>query len=131
MAATRRRLLTQALVAAALPCAGPSHAAAEATFPSRPVRLVIGFAPGGPMDIMARVAGQWLSTRLGQPFGVESRPGAGSNLGTETVVRATPAFDYPQLEHSAISTPSSMSARRDSPRQRTTMPGGGSRERPR
>jgi tripartite-type tricarboxylate transporter receptor subunit TctC len=51
---------------------------------------VIGFPPGGPMDIMGRIAGQVLSARLGQPFVVESRPGAGSNLGTETVVRATP-----------------------------------------
>ncbi|WP_376094203.1 Bug family tripartite tricarboxylate transporter substrate binding protein [Roseomonas sp. CCTCC AB2023176] len=90
MAATRRRLLTRAAAVAALPCAAPRHAGADVTFPSRPVRLVIGFAPGGPMDIMARLAGQWLTTRLGQPFVVESRPGAGSNLGTETVVRATP-----------------------------------------
>lgn len=90
MAANRRRLLTQAVAAATLPLMAPRDAAAEVTFPSRPVRVVIGFAPGGPMDIMARVAGQVLSARLGQPFVIESRPGAGSNLGTETVVRATP-----------------------------------------
>jgi tripartite-type tricarboxylate transporter receptor subunit TctC len=75
---------------ATLPLAGLRDAAAEIAFPTRPVRLVIGFAPGGPMDIMARVAGQVLSARLGQPFVVESRPGAGSNLGTEMVVRAAP-----------------------------------------
>ena len=90
MAATRRRLLTQAVAAATLSLAGLRDARAENAFPSRPVRLVIGFAPGGPMDIMARMAAQVLSTRLGQPFVVESRPGAGSNLGTEMVVRATP-----------------------------------------
>lgn len=90
MAATRRRLFTQAVALATLPLAGLRDAAAEIAFPTRPVRLVIGFAPGGPMDIMARVAGQVLSARLGQPFVVESRPGAGSNLGTEMVVRAAP-----------------------------------------
>lgn len=90
MATRRRMLLTHATAVAALPLALPRHAAADIAYPSRPVRLVIGFPPGGPMDIMARMAGQVLSTRLGQPFVVESRPGAGSNLGTETVVRATP-----------------------------------------
>lgn len=90
MAVIRRRLLTRALAVAALPFAHVRHTTAEAGYPSRPVRLVVGFAPGGPMDIMGRIAGQWLTTRLGQPFVVESRPGAGSNLGTEAVVRATP-----------------------------------------
>lgn len=90
MAATRRQLLTLAVAAAALPLAVLRDARAENAFPSRPVRLVIGFPPGGPMDIMARMAAQVLSTRLSQPFVVESRPGAGSNLGTEMVVRATP-----------------------------------------
>lgn len=90
MAVVRRMLLTRALAAAALPYARSRHAIAEVAYPSRSVRLVVGFPPGGPMDIMGRMAGQWLSTRLGQPFVVESRPGAGSNLGTETVVRAAP-----------------------------------------
>ncbi|MBR0646775.1 tripartite tricarboxylate transporter substrate binding protein [Roseomonas hellenica] len=90
MVVARRMLLTRALAFAALPYAGSRHAIAEVAFPSRPVRLVVGFPPGGPMDIMARVVGQWLSTRMGQPFVVESRPGAGGNLGTEAVVRAIP-----------------------------------------
>jgi tripartite-type tricarboxylate transporter receptor subunit TctC len=58
------------------------------TFPSRPVRIIVGFAAGGPNDILARLIGQWLSARLGQPFVIENRPGAGTNIGTETVVRA-------------------------------------------
>lgn len=90
MAMVRRRLLNHTLAVAALPYAVPRNAVAEAAYPSRSVRLVVGFPPGGPMDIMARMAGQWLSTRLGQPFVVESRPGAGGNLGTEAVVRAAP-----------------------------------------
>jgi tripartite-type tricarboxylate transporter receptor subunit TctC len=60
------------------------------TYPSRPVRIVIGFAAGGAGDILARLEAQWLSERLGQPFVVENRPGAGSNLGTEMVVHAAP-----------------------------------------
>ncbi|MBK1661064.1 Bug family tripartite tricarboxylate transporter substrate binding protein [Paracraurococcus ruber] len=90
MALVRRTVLARALGVAALPATPSRRAAAEAAYPSRPVRLVIGFPPGGPMDIMARLAGQVLSTRLGQPFVVESRPGAGSNIGTELVVRAAP-----------------------------------------
>jgi tripartite-type tricarboxylate transporter receptor subunit TctC len=67
----------------------PRAALAEA-YPARPVRIVIGFAAGGPMDIVARILSQWLTPRLGQPVLVENRPGAGGNLGTETVVRAAP-----------------------------------------
>ena len=81
MAMRRRMLLAHATAAAMLPPALPRQAAAEIAYPLRPVRLVIGFPPGGPMDIMARIAGQMLAARLGQPFVVESRPGAGSNLG--------------------------------------------------
>ena len=60
------------------------------TYPSRPVRIIVGFTAGGPNDILARLMGQWLSERLGQPFVIENRPGAGSNIATEAVVRAPP-----------------------------------------
>jgi tripartite-type tricarboxylate transporter receptor subunit TctC len=59
-------------------------------YPARPVRIIVAFAAGGPAEIAARLAGQWLSERLGQPFIVEFRPGAGTNIGTEFVVRAAP-----------------------------------------
>jgi tripartite-type tricarboxylate transporter receptor subunit TctC len=59
-------------------------------YPARPVRIIVGFAPGGATDIMARLIGQWLSERLGQQFVVENRPGAASNVGTEVVVNAAP-----------------------------------------
>jgi tripartite-type tricarboxylate transporter receptor subunit TctC len=60
------------------------------SYPTRPVHIVVGFAAGGPNDILARSVAQWLSVRLGQPFLVDNRPGAGSNVGTEEVVRAAP-----------------------------------------
>ena len=74
--------------AAALPAA--SRVAWAQTYPSRPVHIIVGFATGGPNDIHARLIGQWLSERLGQPFVSENRPGAGSNIATEAVVRALP-----------------------------------------
>jgi tripartite-type tricarboxylate transporter receptor subunit TctC len=67
----------------------PGVAWAQA-YPARPVRIIVGFAAGGPNDILARLMGQWLSERLGQSFVVENRPGAGSNIATEAVVRAPP-----------------------------------------
>jgi tripartite-type tricarboxylate transporter receptor subunit TctC len=82
----RRQFLHLAVGAAALPAA-PRIARAQ-TYPSRPVRFVVGGPPGGPLDILARLMGQWLSERLGQPFVIDNRPGAGTNIGTEAVVRA-------------------------------------------
>jgi tripartite-type tricarboxylate transporter receptor subunit TctC len=82
----RRKFLHLAAGAAALP-AVPRFACAQ-TYPSRPVRIVVGFPAGGGVDIVARLMGQWLSERLGQPFVIETRPGANSNIGTEAVVRA-------------------------------------------
>jgi tripartite-type tricarboxylate transporter receptor subunit TctC len=84
----RRQFLHLAAAAAALPAA--SGFAWAQTYPSRPVRIIVGFAAGGPNDILARLLGQWLSERFGQPFVIENRPGAGSNIATEAVVRASP-----------------------------------------
>jgi len=82
----RRQFLHLALGAAALPTL--SRVALAQAYPSRPVRIIVGFAAGGTGDIIARLMGQWLSERLGQPFIIENRPGAGTNIATETVVRA-------------------------------------------
>ena len=84
----RRNFLRLAAGAAALPAL--AHIARAETYPSRPVRIVVGLAPGGANDIVARLMGQWLSERLGQPFIIENRPGAGTNIATEMVVRAPP-----------------------------------------
>ena len=90
----RRNFLHLAVGAAALPVV-PRIASARA-YLSRPVRIVVGFPPGGGADITARLIGQWLSERLGQPFIIDNRPGAGSNIATEAVVRA-PADGYTLL----------------------------------
>jgi tripartite-type tricarboxylate transporter receptor subunit TctC len=84
----RRKFLHLAAGAAALPVV-PRIAFAQA-YPTRPVRIVAATAPGGLPDIVARLIGPWLSERLGQQFVVENRPGGGSNIGTEAVVRAPP-----------------------------------------
>jgi tripartite-type tricarboxylate transporter receptor subunit TctC len=84
----RRRLLYLAAGAAALPA--DSRVAWAQAYPTRPVRLIVPFGPGGGTDIVARLIGQWLSQRIGQTFVIENRPGAGGNLGTEAVVRAPP-----------------------------------------
>ena len=83
-----RRQFLHLAAAAALPAV--SRFAWAQTYPSRPVRIIVGFAAGGPNDILARLIGQWLSERLGQPFVIENRPGAGSNIATEAIVHATP-----------------------------------------
>jgi tripartite-type tricarboxylate transporter receptor subunit TctC len=82
----RRRFLSLAAGAAALPAV--SRIAWAQSYPSRPVRIIVGYPPGGTTDIAARLMGQWLSERLGQPFIIENRPGAGGNIGVEAVVRA-------------------------------------------
>jgi tripartite-type tricarboxylate transporter receptor subunit TctC len=83
----RRNFLRLAAAAAALPAANIARAQA---YPARPVRVIVGFAAAGALDIVARIMGQRLSERLGQPFVIDNRPGAGGNIGTEAVVRASP-----------------------------------------
>ncbi len=84
----RRAFLHLAAGAAALP--PMSRIAWAQAYPTRPVRVIVPFGSAGATDIVARLIGQWLSERLGQPFVIENRPGAGGNLGTEAVVRAPP-----------------------------------------
>jgi len=84
----RRKFLHLAAGVAALPAI--SRITRADTYPSHPVRLVVGFAAGSTTDILARLMGQWLSQRLGQQFVIENRPGAGGNIGAETVVKAVP-----------------------------------------
>jgi len=90
----RRRFLHLAVGAAALPSV--SRFAWAQAYPSRPVRMIVGFTPGSPPDTVARLMGQWLSEKLGQQFLVENRPGAGGNISTEVVVRS-PADGYTLL----------------------------------
>src|SRR6187455_2391162 len=90
----RRKFLQLAAGAAVLPAI--SRFAWAQSYPSRPVRILVGFPPGGPTDLLARIMGQWLSDRLGQPFIVESRPGASGNIAAEAVIRA-PADGYTLL----------------------------------
>ena len=97
----RRNFLHLAGGAAALPTV--SRIARAQTYPSRPVRLIVPFPPAGDTDFVARLIGQWLSERLGQPFVIENRPGAGTNIGTDTVVRS-PADGYTLLLASPPST---------------------------
>src|SRR5262245_37857486 len=84
----RRNFLHLAAGAAALPAV--SRVARAQAYPTRPVRILVGFPPAGSTDITARLIGQWLSERLAQQFVIENRPGAGSTLATEAVARAAP-----------------------------------------
>src|SRR4051794_11513743 len=86
MKVARRSFMLLAASAAIFPTA--SRFAWALPYPTRQVRIIAAFAPGGAPDMLARLIGQWLSERLGQPFIIENRPGAGSNIGTEVVVHA-------------------------------------------
>src|SRR5262245_54765361 len=90
----RRKFLHLAAGAAALPAL--ARIARAQAYPSRPVRIIVAAGAGGAIDILARLFGQWLSERLGQPFVIENRPGGGNNIGTEAAVRA-PADGYTLL----------------------------------
>src|SRR5258708_15307829 len=100
----RRRFLHLAAAAAALPTV--SRFAWAQSYPSKPVRVIGAFPPAGNSDLIARLVGQWLNERLGQPFIIDNRPGAGTNIGTEAVVRA-PADGYTLL---IVAPPSAINA---------------------
>src|SRR6185503_20499556 len=85
---SRRRFLQLTAGVVALPAL--SRFARAQSYPSRPVRWLVGFTPAGGNDIIARLIGQWLTERLGQPFVIENRPGAGTNLAAEAVINAPP-----------------------------------------
>jgi hypothetical protein len=85
MRLSRRKFLHAAAGAAVVP--GVARVVSASNYPTRPVRLIIGYPPGGSADMTARLTSQWLSERLGQQFIVESRPGAATNIATESVVR--------------------------------------------
>src|SRR5260370_1115530 len=82
----RRQFLRLPVGAAAI--AGLPRIGRAQPYPNKPVRMIVPFAPGGNTDLIARLIGQWLSERLGQPFVIDNRPGAGTNVGTEVVLRA-------------------------------------------
>jgi tripartite-type tricarboxylate transporter receptor subunit TctC len=88
MTPTRRQFLHLAAGAGAVPAV--SRNAWAQTYPARPVRIIVGYPSGGSNDLLARLMAQWLSERMGQQFVIENRPGAGSNIATEAVVRADP-----------------------------------------
>src|SRR5215831_7672082 len=84
----RRQFLQLAAGAAALPVV--SRVARAQTYPTRPVHWIVGFPPGGGADTVARIAGQWLSDRLGQPVIIENKPGGGTNISVQAVVNSPP-----------------------------------------
>jgi len=88
MTLPRRRFLY--LTAGAVSLLAVSRLTLAQAYPSRPVRIIVGFAAGGSADIVARLTGQWLSERLGQQFVIENRTGAGTNIATEAVVNSPP-----------------------------------------
>jgi tripartite-type tricarboxylate transporter receptor subunit TctC len=98
---SRQRFLKLIASAAALPTF--ARIATGQNYPSRPIRIIVGFPPGGAADVTARLIGQWLSERLGQPFIIENRPGAGTNIGTEAVAKS-PADGYTLLLVSVANT---------------------------
>src|ERR1700747_1259657 len=91
---SRRRALH--LIAGATAGIALPHLANAQSYPARSVRIIVPVAPGGALDILARLMGQWLSEKLGQAFVIENRPGAGTNIGIEAVVRS-PADGYTLL----------------------------------
>src|ERR1700730_12564997 len=91
---SRRHILRLAAAGIAVPAI--SGLASAQAFPSRPVRIIVPVPAGGALDILARLIGQWLTEHMGQPFLVENRPGAGTNIGIEAVVRS-PADGYTLL----------------------------------
>ena len=97
----RRRFLH--LTAGAVVLSAGSRGARAQAYPARPVRLIVGLAPGGGVDIVARIIGQWLSEHLGQTFVIENRPGAGGNIAMELVAKA-PADGYTLLEVASVNT---------------------------
>src|SRR5438270_4486624 len=94
MEPTKRRLVAAALAGLAALAAGT--AALAQAFPSKPIKIVVPYAPGGPTDIVARVVGQRLAEQLGQPVIIDNKPGAGGNIGAEAVARS-PADGYTLL----------------------------------
>lgn len=89
MTLTPRPLLA-ALVAVAALWASPSTALAQQDYPNKPVKWIVPYPPAGTTDVLARIVAQWLTEKMGQPFVVENRPGAGNNLGTEAVIKSPP-----------------------------------------
>lgn len=89
MTLTPRPLLAALLAVAAL-WASPTTALAQQDYPAKPVKWIVPYPPAGTTDVLARIVAQWLTEKMGQPFVVENRPGAGNNIGTESVIKAPP-----------------------------------------